>query len=189
MQITYELIKSLRQERSGIFNWLLDGYKMVREQGGFSFDMDKMKAKERRLFKRKIATVTEVLRKIFGDEEFQQLEEKGLIETMPEKLYRTQSLFWERKVEEMRKQPGSVMGWLEEGNREVQKKGGATYLASRLASMNAEDREEFMQDFSKLYGLLQKDLSQTPTERQETMRKIKEINMLLQQELQKKNQN
>ncbi len=186
MQITYELIKSLREERPGIFNWLLDGYNIVREQGGFSFDIDKMKTKERRLFKRRIATVTEILTKVFGEEEMQHLKERGLLDGLPEKLYRQQK-FSVAAFNQAKQHPSGIVGWLEEGNRRVQDKGGAEYLASKLASMDEDAREEFMQEISQFMEMIQDDLSQTPAERNEALRKIEEVDKLLKQKLSQKN--
>lgn len=181
MQITDELVNSLRAEVSGIFNWLFDGYRIVREQGGFSFDMDKMKAKERRLFKRKIVTVTEMLRKVFGNKEFHELERVGLIDALPEKIYREQNAFVERTVEKAREHSGGVRGWLMEGGQRVEEKGGAAYLASKLAGMTEDERENLMNQIAQFTEMIQGDLSQTPAERQEITRKMEEIKRLLQQ--------
>ena len=188
MQINNELIESLKAERSGIFNWILDGYKIVREQGGFSFDMDKMKAKERRLFKRKIETVREVLRKVFGTQEFQYMDEKGLLDAIPEKIYRKQNDFVESYAEKARQHPGGIKAWLEEGYRSAQGSGGVSYLASTLADLEEDQREELSLQLSKLLEMLRDDLSLTPEQHHRAELRIKEIKELAQMKISKKKQ-
>lgn len=182
MQVTYELIQELREDRSGIFNWLLEGYETVRKQGGFSFDMDKMKAKERRTFKRKVAQITEVLRKVFGPEDFQQLEEKGLIATIPEQLYKMSK----HSIEAIKEQPGGIMEWLEEGRERVESEGGASGLASKIAKMPPDEREDFMREALEFMGLLQDELSISPQAREEMKRRTLEIQDLVQKKLNEK---